>query len=75
MSDIIFPSYRTGSELTVGVTRWWAGVEYAWERENLHATVRKMLENRAVLYQLGACCVAQIADSDSQLYFNTYPFQ
>jgi len=32
-----------GKRLTAGVTRWWAGVDSAWEQEKLEA--RKMLEN------------------------------
>jgi hypothetical protein len=43
--------------LTAGVTRWWAGVDNAWEQYKLEA--RKILLNRAEPHQSAARCVGQ----------------
>ena len=54
--------------LTVGVTRWWAGVDSAWEQEKLEA--RKMLENAADSHMSSARFVGLLISARTLLIFH-----
>jgi hypothetical protein len=53
----LFTTLLQDKRLTVCVSRWWAGVDNAWEQEKLDA--RKMLENAAESHTSGARFVGQ----------------